>query len=70
VPHYAGPRGEVPRMGCAAGAGRCRQLGPARELFHYCIALLMVEAGKARLVETPPGETGAICMFPYRGPKG
>jgi hypothetical protein len=30
---------------------RCRQPGPARELFHYCIALLMVEAGKARLVE-------------------
>jgi hypothetical protein len=49
---------------------RCRQPGPARELFHYCIALLMVEAGKAHLVETLPGETGQICVFPRRAPMG
>jgi hypothetical protein len=49
---------------------RCRQPGPARELFHYCIALLMVEAGKARLVETTPGEAGQVCVFPRRGPMG
>jgi hypothetical protein len=46
------------------------QPGPARELFHYCLALLMVEAGKARLVETPSRETGAIRVFPCRQPKG
>ena len=31
---------------------------PARQAFHYCLALLMVEAGVARLVETRPGEAG------------
>ncbi len=29
---------------------------PVRSAFHYCLALLMVEAGKARLIETRPGE--------------
>jgi hypothetical protein len=28
---------------------------PARAAFNYCLALAMVEAGKARLVETQPG---------------
>ena len=36
---------------------------PARQAFHYCLALLMVEAGKATLVETRPGDAGRICVF-------
>ena len=31
-----------------------------RDAFHYCLCLLMVEAGKMRLVEKVPGE---ICVF-------
>jgi hypothetical protein len=34
-----------------------------RDTFSYCLALAMVEAGKARLVETRPGEAGKICVF-------
>ena len=33
---------------------------PVRDAFHYCLCLLMVEAGKMRLVEEGPGE---ICVF-------
>ena len=32
----------------------------ARQAFHYCLALLMVEAGKATLIETRPGDAGRI----------
>jgi hypothetical protein len=39
------------------------QPGPVQAAFQYAICLLMVEAGKMRLVETWPGETGAICVF-------
>ena len=39
------------------------QPASARDAFNYCLALLMVEAGKARLVETVPGENGAVCVF-------
>ena len=39
------------------------QSEPVRAMFHYCLALAMVEAGKARLVETVPGENGAVCVF-------
>jgi hypothetical protein len=34
-----------------------------REIFQYCLCLMMVETGKMRLVETVPGETAAICVF-------
>ena len=36
---------------------------PAREAFHYCLCLMMVEAGKMRLIDTVPGESGPICTF-------
>ena len=36
---------------------------PVRAMFHYCLALTMVEAGKARLVGQEPGEAGAVCTF-------
>jgi hypothetical protein len=36
---------------------------PTRDAFNYCLALLMVETGKARLVETVPGENGPVCTF-------
>jgi hypothetical protein len=39
------------------------QPAPARDAFRYCLALAMVEAGKARLVETVPGENGPVCVF-------
>ena len=32
------------------------QLAPVREAFRYCLALAMVESGKARLVGQEPGE--------------
>ena len=32
-------------------------------MFSYCLALAMVEAGKARLVGQEPGEAGAVCTF-------
>lgn len=39
------------------------QPGPVQAAFQYCLCLLMVEAGKMRLVETVPGESGATCIF-------
>jgi guanyl-specific ribonuclease Sa len=39
------------------------QPAPVRAMFNYCLASLMVEAGKARLVETVPGENGPVCTF-------
>ena len=39
------------------------QPAPVRDAFHYCLCLLMVEAGKMRLVEKVPGENGEICVF-------
>ncbi len=39
------------------------QPAPVRAMFNYCLALLMVEAGKARLVETVPGESGPVYAF-------
>jgi len=40
-----------------------RQAQGCCEAFRYCLALAMVEAGKARLVEQVPGEAGAVCTF-------
>jgi hypothetical protein len=37
------------------------QPSPVREAFHYCLCVLMVEAGKMRLVEKVPGEH--VCVF-------
>jgi hypothetical protein len=37
------------------------QPAPVRAMFNYCLA--MVVAGKARLVETVPGENGPVCTF-------
>ncbi len=39
------------------------QPAPVREAFRYCLALAMVEAGKARLVGQEPGEAGAVRTF-------
>lgn len=39
------------------------QPGPIQALVQYCLALVMVEAGKARLTHTIPGDTGPICIF-------
>jgi hypothetical protein len=39
------------------------QPAPVRDAFHYCLCVLMVEAGKMRLVEKVPGEDGEICLF-------
>ena len=39
------------------------QPGHVQTAFQYCLALLMVEAGKAALIATTPGESGAICTF-------
>ncbi len=36
---------------------------PVRAMFHYCLAMAMVEAGKARLIGQEPGEAGAVCTF-------
>jgi len=36
---------------------------PVRAMIHYCLALAMVEAGKARLVETVPGDNGPVLIF-------
>jgi hypothetical protein len=36
---------------------------PARAAFHYSLALVMVEAGKGRLVETLPGDTSPVCVL-------
>lgn len=34
-----------------------------REAFQYCLALMMVENGGAKLVNKVPGEAGSICYF-------
>jgi hypothetical protein len=40
------------------------QPAPVQAALHYCLGLLMMaEAGKARLVETVPGENGPVCVF-------
>ena len=39
------------------------QPAPVRDIFSYCLALAMVEAGRARLVGQEPGESGAVCTF-------
>ncbi len=39
------------------------QPAPVREMFYYCLALAMAVAGKARLVETVPGENGPVFTF-------
>lgn len=39
------------------------QPGPIQALVKYCLALVMVEAGKAKLVNTIPGDTGMLCTF-------
>jgi hypothetical protein len=39
------------------------QPAPVRDAFNHCLCLLMVEAGKMRLVETQPGESGEVCVF-------
>ena len=36
---------------------------PARAAFAYCLALAMVLDGKARLVETRPGDASPVCVF-------
>ena len=35
----------------------------ARSAFTYWLVLMMIEAGKATLIETRPGEAGTICVF-------
>lgn len=39
------------------------QPAPVQVIFRYCLCLLMVETGKARLVETIPSESGPVCTF-------
>ena len=39
------------------------QPGPVQQVFQYCLALAMVEMGKAELVKTEPGEAGPVCTF-------
>lgn len=39
------------------------QTGPVREAFAYCLCLMMVEAGKMRLLETVVGEEVPIYVF-------
>ncbi len=36
---------------------------PDRALFHYCLCLLMVEAGKMTLTEIIPGDSAPLCVF-------
>jgi hypothetical protein len=36
---------------------------PVRAAFAYCLALAMVQGGKARLVETRPGDASPVCVF-------
>jgi len=36
---------------------------PVREVFQYCLCLMMVEAGRMRLADTVPGESSPICIF-------
>ncbi len=53
------PRRRPTRAGLPLG----RQVRGCCEAFRYCLALAMVEAGKARLVGQEPGEAGAVCTF-------
>ncbi len=39
------------------------QPGPVQVAFQYCLALLMVRAGKARLTAVTAGEAGPLCTF-------
>ena len=39
------------------------QPAPIQALVQYCLALVMVESGKDRLVRTIPGDTGLLCTF-------
>jgi hypothetical protein len=39
------------------------QPAPVRAALHCCLALVMVESGNARVVETLPGDTSPICVF-------
>lgn len=34
-----------------------------QNIYQYCLCLIMVEAGKMELVETPSGGEEAICIF-------
>jgi len=36
---------------------------PVREIFQYCLCLMMVESGKMRLAYTVPGDSSSICIF-------
>jgi hypothetical protein len=55
--------GELPLELAAFAALLDAHPTPVREAFHYCMAMMMVEAGKARLIETIPSEVGTICTF-------
>ncbi len=39
------------------------QPGPVQAAFQYVVAVMLVEAGKARLMSVAPGESGALCSF-------
>ena len=34
-----------------------------RDIYYYCLCLMMVEAGVMELVETMAGDEGAVCVF-------
>ena len=36
---------------------------PVREAFQYCLCLMMVEAGKMKLIDTTPGDAQALYHF-------
>ncbi len=36
---------------------------PVRAAFAYCLAVAMAQDGKARLVETRPGDASPVCVF-------
>jgi hypothetical protein len=39
------------------------QSGPVRDIFAYCLCLMMVEIGRMNLAHTLPGEVSPICLF-------
>ena len=39
------------------------QSPPVREIFQYCLCLMMVEAGKMTHVRAIPGDEGALTVF-------
>jgi hypothetical protein len=39
------------------------QPAPVRDAFNYCLCVLMIQAGKMRLVEKVLGENGVVCVF-------